>query len=448
MNRDSRVVPPDSEIPKAGSTTPSDSSSDLIARSEAETRQSVRPVRTSVLRRTFISLEVPEFRRLWLAILLMMAIGQMMGIAQSFLAYQLTGSAKVLALVQTGGAMSMLVLAPVGGVIADRVERKRILQAAQLLFVSLSLAVGASIIFNLISWQLLVAAGAAQGAIWSFAAPARQALVSSMVPKEKMGNAIALAGLGASASSLAAPVGGGIIYAVAGPEAVYVTVAFMALVAFAFTTSLPRVYSSLVGPSRRLVADVRGGLNYILGNRVLRVLLLSHIVITLLSSPLQMLMPALVVDVYHRQSGSFGLMLGVSGAGSMVGALFIASIGNQRRGLMFIGAAFATATVLLVVASSHSFVISTAFMLVLGVGNVGMWSLSQALGMENADEEYRGRVMSVFMMSFGLSAIAALPVGLAADAYGTQTTLTVLGAVLLATAAFLLATQKSLRQLM
>ena len=448
MNRDSRVIRPDSEVTMAGSATASDPSSDLIARSEAETRQSVRPVRTSMLRRTFISLEVPEFRRLWLAILFMMAMLQMMGIAQSFLAYQLTGSAKVLALVQTGGAMSMLVLAPVGGVVADRVERKRILQAAQLLFASLSIAVGASIIFDLISWQLLVGAGAAQGAIWAFAAPARQALVSSMVPKEKMGNAIALAGLGASASSLVAPVAGGIIYAVAGPEMVYVTVAFMAVVACAFTTSLPRVYSSLRGPSRRLVADVRGGLNYILGSRVLRVLLLSHIVITLLSSPLQMLMPALVVDVYHRQSDSFGLMLGVSGAGSMVGALFIASIGNQRRGLIFIGAAFATAAVLLVVASSQSFVISTAFMLVLGVGNVGMWSLSQALGMGNADEEYRGRVMSVFMMSFGLSAIAALPVGLAADAYGPQTTLAVLGAVLLATAIFLLATQKSLRQLM
>lgn len=448
MNRDSRVIRPDSEAPTAGSTITSDSSSDLIARSEAETRQSVRPVRTSVLRRTFISLEVPEFRRLWLAILFMMAMLQMMGIAQSFLAYQLTGSAKVLALVQTGGAISMLVLAPVGGVVADRVERKRILQAAQLVFASLSIAVGASILFDLISWQLLVVAGAGQGAIWAFAAPARQALVSSLVPKEKMGNAIALAGLGASASSLVAPIAGGIIYALAGPDMVCLTVAFMAFVAFAFTTSLPRVYRSPGGPSRRLVTDLRSGLNYILGNRILRVLLLSHIVITLLSSPLQMLMPALVVDVYDRQSDSFGLMLGVSGAGSMMGALIIASIGNQRRGLIFIGAAFATATVLLVVAASQSFMFSTAFMLVLGFGNVGLWSLSQALGMGNADEEYRGRVMSIFMMSFGLSAIGSLPVGLAADSFGPQKTLAVLGATLLATSVFLLITQRSLRQLM
>ena len=77
-----------------------------------------------------------------------------------------------------------------------------------------------------------------------------------------------------------------------------------------------------------------------------------------------------------------------------------------------------------------------------------MWSLTQALGMGNADEEYRGRVMSVFMMSYGLSAIGALPGGLAADIFSPQATLAVLGAALLATATFLLVTQNSLRRLM
>ena len=339
-------------------------------------------------------------------------------------------------------------LAPVGGVVADRVERKRVLQVVQLVFAALSIGIAALIVTETITWVHLVAAGVIQGAIWAFAAPARQSLVSSLVPREKMGNAIALAGFGAAASSLAGAAVGGFIYAALGPEAVYFTVAGMAVAAFTFTTLLPRRPRAHTSTRRRLLADVRGGLSYILGNRVLRVLLMAHVVISVLSSPLQMLMPALVIDVYHRQSDAFGLMLSVSGAGSMVGALVLASLGNQRRGLIFIGAAFATAATLLVVSVSNSFVLSTAFMLVLGVGNVGMWSLAQALGMGNADEEYRGRVMSVFMMSWGLSAIGALPVGLAADIFSPQATLAVLGAALLATATFLLVTQNSLRRLM
>ena len=438
MADDATVVGSDVRGPSAG----------VMAPREADVRQSGGPVRATVFRRTFTSLAVPEFRLLWVAILFMMGMLMMMGIAQGFLAYQLTGSAKVLGVVHAGGAMSMLVLAPVGGAVADRVERKRVLQVVQLVFAALSIGIAALIITDRITWVHIVAAGAIQGAIWAFAAPARQSLVSLLVPREKMGNAIALAGFGAAASSLAGAAVGGFIYAALGPEAVYFTVAGMAAAAFAFTTLLPRRPPSHTGTRRRLLADVRGGLSYILGNRVLRVLLMAHIVISVLSSPLQMLMPALVVDVYHRQSDAFGLMLSVSGAGSMVGALVLASLGNQRRGLIFIGAAFATAATLLVVSVSNSFVLSTAFMLVLGVGNVGMWSLAQALGMGNADEEYRGRVMSVFMMSWGLSAIGALPVGLAADIFSPQATLAVLGAALLATATFLLVTQNSLRRLM
>ena len=431
-----------------GLDLPSRPPEEAAALSLAEVRQPGAPVRTSVLRRTFSSLAVPEFRLMWVAILFMMGMLMMLGIAQSFLAYQLTGSAKVLAVVHVGGAFSLLVLAPVGGVVADRVERKRVLQLVQLVFAAFSIGIAVLIVADAISWLHLVVVGVFQGAAWAFAAPARQTLVSSLVPKEKMGNAIALAGFGAAAASLTGSFVGGVIYAVRGPEAVYFTVAGLALAAFAFTTLLPRANRVVRGPRRRLMADVTAGLSYILGNRVLRVLLLSHIVITMLSSPLQMLMPALVVDVYDRQSDAFGLMLGVSGAGSMVGALVLAGIGNQRRGVLFVGAAFATAATLLVVAVSSSFLLSTAFMLVLGFGNVGMWALAQALGMGNADEEYRGRVMSVFMMSWGLSAIGALPVGLAADVFSPQATLAVLGAVLLAFSTFLLITPNPVRRLM
>ena len=76
-------------------------------------------LRYSVVSETFASLAFRDFRFLWIAVLFMMAMLPMLSIAQGFLAYNLTGSAKVLALVHTGGALSLLVLAPLGGVVAD-----------------------------------------------------------------------------------------------------------------------------------------------------------------------------------------------------------------------------------------------------------------------------------------------------------------------------------------
>ena len=404
-------------------------------------------LRYSVVSETFASLAFRDFRLLWIAVLFMMAMLPLMSLAQGFLAYKLTGSAKVLALVHTGGALSLLVLAPLGGVVADRFEKKRILQLVQIIFVVLSVLIAVIIILDKINWTILVLGGVAQGSAWAFAAPARQSLVSMVVPKEMMGNAIILAGFAASASHLVFPLVAGSIYATLGPQAVFFVVSIMAFGALIFTTMLSEIPRDISQVKPRIIEDLKQGFTFIIRHKILRILLLSHVIITFLSSPLQMLMPAVVVDVYNRDSDSLGLMLSLSGAGSLFGALFMAAIGSGRRGVIFLIAGICTGVTTLVVGISGSFSVASIFMLVLGFGNVGMWSLSQALGMGNTDEEYRGRVMSVFMMSWGISSISTMPVGYMADIFGSQFILAILGIILIGAVIFIGATQKSLRQL-
>ena len=85
----------------------------------------------SGFQRTFSSLALKDFRRLWIGIIFMMGSMQMLMITQGFLAYELTGSAKILGLVAAGSALPMLLLSPLGGAIADRVERRKVLQVRQ-----------------------------------------------------------------------------------------------------------------------------------------------------------------------------------------------------------------------------------------------------------------------------------------------------------------------------
>ena len=400
-----------------------------------------------VLNNIFASLAVREFRLLWIAIVFMMGVLPMMSIAQGFLAYKLTGSAKVLAFVHMGGAMALLFLAPLGGVVADRLEKKRVLQVVQIIFVVLSVSIAVTIIMDKINWTILVIGGVTQGSAWAFAAPARQSLVSMLVPKENMGNAIILAGFAASASHLVFPLVAGLIYATLGPEAVFLAVSIMAFGALIFTTMLPEISGGTPKVKSQIFEDLKLGISFIVRHKILRVLLLTHVVVTFFSAPLQMLMPAVVVDVYNRDSDSLGLMLSLSGAGALFGALFMAAIGSGRRGIIFLIAGLCTGMTTLAIGISGSFIVAILFMLLRGFGDVGMWSLSQALGMGQTDEEYRGRVMSVFMMSWGISSIGTMPVGFLADTFGSQMVLAILGVILIGAVIFISVTQKGLRQL-
>ena len=114
---------------------------------------------------------------------------------------------------------------------------------------------------------------------------------------------------------------------------------------------------------------------------------------------------------------------------------------------MLISATFAAAISLLLVAAIPSYFAAVAIMAMFGLGEAGRRSLNQSLIMELVDDRYRGRVMSVFMMNFGLMPLGVLPAGIAIDLWGGQATIAVLGGLMLATTVTLVVTQKSLRTL-
>ena len=142
-----------------------------------------------------------------------------------------------------------------------------------------------------------------------------------------------------------------------------------------------------------------------------------------------------------------GIMLGLFGLGSLVGSLFIASIGHWKRGMLLFMASFASAVALAALAALPYFLIALPIMCLLGLGDSGRRSLNQALIMEEADERYRGRVMSVDMMNFGLMPLGLLPAGLAVDWLGGQAVVAILSLLLFVTTAGIMATQGRLRRL-
>ena len=371
---------------------------------------------------------------------------QMQMLARGYLVYDLTGSASLLGFVSAGMAIPMLFLAPFGGAIADRVERKRLIQVGQVIVAFFALIIGAAIFTDRIEWYHLLIVSILQGAVWTFMMPARQAIIPQIVGPERIGNAMALNAAGMSAMTLLAPAVAGGLYALVGPDKVYFIIAAMSFLSVALTTLVPKpTGNATAGRKPAMLRDIGAGLVYIKGNSMVLVLLVMGLATTLLASPFRMLLPVFVVDIYNRGPDSMGLLVAIMGGGSLVGSLAIAALGDWRRGMLLIIGAFVSGIALLLIASFPFYYAAAAIMVLVGLGDAGRRTINMGLIMEVVEDQYRGRVMSVFMMNFGLMPLGVLPAGLIADALGGQIAIAILGALLILVTLPILITQKRLR---
>ncbi len=397
--------------------------------------------------RTFASLQSRDFRFFWFGLLVMMGGLQMQMLARAYLAYDLTGSAALLGVVSVASAVPILVLSLFGGVVADRFERRRVLQAGQATSAVLAGFIAVANTVGFISWYHLLLVGMVQGAMWAFIMPARQAMIPELVDSDHVTNAVSLSSAAMALTTLVAPAIGGIVYAAAGPDVVYYIITAMAFLSMVLTGQVPRTRGSGAGNKDSVFADIAEGLKHIRSNNLVLVLLVVSLATTLFAMPFRFLLPVFIVDIYGRGPDSMGIMLGLFGLGSLVGSLFIASIGHWKRGMLLFMASFASAVALAALAAVPYFLIALPIMCLLGLGDSGRRSLNQALIMEEADERYRGRVMSIYMMNFGLMPLGLLPAGLAVDWLGGQAVVAILSLLLFVTTAGIMATQGGLRRL-
>lgn len=376
----------------------------------------------------FRSFENKNFLRLWLGTVFLMGATQMQMLVRGYLTYELTESDWLVGIVSAGGTLSVLLFALFGGALADRVERRRLIQVGQTVNALLAVAVGVAIHFGVIAWYYLLAAAILQGIMWSFLAPARQAFVPQLVGTQNLGNAIALSASGMSATAVIAPSIAGVLYSLTGPAPVYFVITAMSAVAVLLTTSIPNMPLERIGTRPSMLSDILDGVRYIMRSPFILTLLLFGLSMVVVVMPYRFLMPVYVVEVYGRGSDALGLLLSIVGIGSLAGSLVIASVGKWRRGLLLLGGGFAAGLALLTTSAIPFYFLAAPFMLLLGLGDAANRSLNQTLIMENMDDAYRGRVMSLWMMNFGLMGAGILPASFLSDAFSPRIAFASMGA--------------------
>ncbi len=390
-------------------------------------------------RRTFHSLSNPNYRKFWISLILLMAGINMQQLARGQLAWDLTGDVFMVALVGAGFAPPILIFGLFGGSLADRWNRRRIIQYAQLIVSLVALVVGVSIVTGWVSIWVLFGAALTQGFCWSFMMPARQAIIPQLVAERELTNAVALNASGMALMTLAGPGIGGVAYALLGPEATYFLMSAMMFLAFVMMTRVS-VARPDAGRSRKdrenIFNSIWDGLRYSYRNKTISVLLLLTLATTMTSQSFRSLMPAQVDLVFEGGPTQLGILMSTIGVGALVGSLFIAGLTeNVKRGIVLLATGTISAAAIFVSAFVSIFLIGTLAMFVLGIGDSGRRALNSALILEQTDAEHRGRVMGIYMLNFGLRPIGAIPLGFLAEQTSLQASFAVASSVLFASVA-------------
>ncbi len=353
----------------------------------------------------------------------------MMIILRGWLVIERWDNASYLGYLMGTVALPMLVLAPIGGVVADRVDKRKLIVAAQLSLVITNAIVAALILTDIIEFWHLMVVSTLSGAAFAFNMPGRMALVAMLVPRRKLMNAIALSTAAMNASRIVAPPLGGVLIVLLGIGPAYVVSTIFYATAVVATLALPAM------PPRRereftFFEDFVGGFSYIKRTPLLLGLLLFATVPMVFAMPYMTLLPIFADDVWEVGARGFGILQGASGVGGLIGAFMVANLdAYPKKGRLLVGGALGFGGFLALFALSPWFALALVFIAAIGFGSMVFMTVTNTAIQLIIPDEVRGRVMSVMMMTFGLMPLGAVPGAIAADRVGAPPVVAV-GAVL------------------
>ena len=379
---------------------------------------------------TFAAFEIINYRWFFAALCGNFAAMNIQMFIRGWLVFEITGSYEKLGWMTAAGGLVGLVAAPLGGVVADRVKQKKtILQLAGIANALITLGIAALIFQGILVFEHLLISSILQGLVMNAMMPARQAFTKDVVGLDRLTNAIALSTSGMNTARLLLPgLAGGLVAALGGGDGnidpakwVYLTMAAL-YVWSASVITLIQVEDRAPDDESQgsILSDLSSGFKYVLRTPIIAMLLGCNFLMVFFSLTYFMLLPGFAKDVLNAGPDDLGLLISLSGIGSLLGSLYVASFGNRKRARLLLIGGLLMGVSLLGFAWSTHFWLSTVLLTVVGFGQASRMSLSNVLIQSYVDDDFRGRVMSIYMLEMAFLSIAIYPISLFADYFGPQ----------------------------
>jgi MFS family permease len=398
---------------------------------------------TPTLRRIFKAFQYRDFRLMWIGACTSSIGTWMQIVAQGWLIYRLSHSARLLGLDQFLAGLPIFLFTLIGGVVADRSERRKILLMSQWVQMASAATLTVLVIMGLTHVWPILCLSFVSGLAQAFGGPAYSALIPTLVDKEDMPNAIALNSIQFNLAVTVGPALAGITLARLGEKWCFGlnAVSFLAPI---ITLSMISARFVPEITKQSMFSSLTQGIKFVWHHGSMVGLIVLAFLMTFLSMPMRTYIPVFVKDIFHRGPETYGNLLSLMGVGSIFGSLGVASLGNiSKKGrfallmLIVLGAGIAGFSL------SKILPVSYAMLVLVGASMMAVFATVTSLVQLIITNEMRGRVMSVYNFAFrGGMPMGNLMTGWLVPMFTAPIVLGVNGLVLVLVAAYFLLVQR------
>jgi MFS family permease len=384
----------------------------------------------------FAALADSQYRRYSVAVLASNSALAIETMARVWLLQQMTGSPLMVSLVPALLMLPMLFLSVPGGELADRVSRKALTLAYEAFSMGTYVVLGYLVVAGRAEPWHVLAATALQGIAGAITAPARQTFITDLVQERHQRGALGLSMTTANVSAIVGPALGGLLIASYGLQQAFIAAAIVAAPALPLYLLLKPAAARPHALHRGgMVKNLKEGLRYIAGDGSLRWLLFACLVMIVTVNSWGAVFPAFAQDVLKVGAGGLGVLSVAVGAGSLAATILVVLIsGRVPDKTVEVVSGFLFALFVLGVALSTSYGISIVLVALAAFAATAFFQTNLTAVQLHAPEEYRGRVISVRFVAWGLQPVGLLALGALAEVIGPQSALaafSVAGAVAL-----------------
>jgi MFS family permease len=378
--------------------------------------------------RTFAALAVRNYRLFFTGQVISVSGTWMQTVAQTYLIlFRLHGTGVDVALAIGLQFLPLLLLGPFGGLIADRLDKRKVLYATQSSAGLLALALGLLVVTHSVDLGLVFALSALLGVVNLFDNPARQTFVSEMVGLDLLPNAVSLNSVVMNSARVIGPAIGGVLILTLGVSTCFIVNA-ASYAAVIVALSLMRRADLYSKPGvARAKGQVRDGLRYVWATGDLRSPLISMAIVGVFAFNFTVTLPLLAKVTFHGGAGLYSTFLAAMGAGAVIGGLFTAHRSNpSTRLLAVIGVFFGT--LITAVSLAPTKLVAIILLVPMGAASISFIATNNATLQLRADPAMRGRVMSLNAVAFlGSTPIGATLLGYISDVTNPRVSLVVGG---------------------
>jgi MFS family permease len=379
------------------------------------------------LRRSFTSLEVPNYRRYFTGQLISLSGTWMQTVAALWLVLELTGSGVAVGLTTALQFLPMLLIGAWGGLLADRFPKRRLLLVTQVLMAIPALALFAVAAAGVAQAWMVFLAVLAMGTCNAIDNPTRQSFVFEMVGPDRVVNAVSLNSVIVQAARIVGPALAGIMIAAFGVVPCFAinALTFVAMVVALWGMDSERLHTQPLAP--RAPGAIRAGMRYVLATPALVVPLGLMALVGTLGFNFQVILPLLAKFSFDGGAGSYAVLVSSMGVGSIAGALVNGSRGRTGPRLIA-AAALAFGVAALLSAAMPALALEIPALILLGGASVTFAASINSTLQLAVSHEMRGRVMALYSVVFlGSTPIGAPLTGWLAEAYDPRVALVLAG---------------------